>query len=234
MKLLSNLKNRIGNLLLFKARKQTNIINSVISKKSFVDGTSLVQHSQILGEVKIGPRCMFHKVHLNGKIIVGSNTSINGPGTEFFSLTNPIIIGSFCSIARHTAIQEHNHNINKITTYYIQQRVFNEKMGIDAVSKGAVVIGNDVLIGTQSVILTGINIGDGAVVAANSVVTTDIPPYSIVGGTPAKVIRKRFSEEIIKKLLEIKWWNWNIERIKRNKDLFYGDLTIEKLNNIVE
>jgi virginiamycin A acetyltransferase len=168
----------------------------------------------------------------DGKITIGTNTTVNGPGTEFYSIHHPIVIGNFCSIARGTAIQEHNHDADCITTYFVKYRIFEEKYGIDAISKGPVNIGNDVWIGTQSTILTGVTIGDGAIIAANSVVSKDVPPYAIVGGTPAKVLKYRFSEEIIEKLLDIKWWNWDLEKIKLNKELFYGNLTIDKLLNI--
>lgn len=236
MNLYRRLKNKIKRTVFPEKKEQTtsNFINSDISRYSKVDPSAFVQESVIHGNVTIGARCMLHQVKLNGTITVGSNTSINGPGTEFFSIQNPIIIGNFCSIARHTAIQEHNHDMKKITTYYIQQRVFGEKIGIDAVSKGPVIIGNDVWVGTQSVILTGVTVGDGAIIATNSVVTENVPPYAIVGGTPAKIIKMRFSEDIVSKLMEVKWWNWDIERIKRNYDLFHGDLTIDKLNNIVD
>jgi acetyltransferase-like isoleucine patch superfamily enzyme len=201
---------------------------------SYLDDEPLIYDSQLSGNIKVGKRSMLYKVRLSGEISIGCNTTINGPGTEFYALKNPITIGNFCSIARNTAVQEHNHDLNNITTYYIKQRIFREQIGIDAVSKGAIIIGNDVWIGTQSIILSGVTIGDGCVITANSVVTKNIPPYSIAGGSPAKVIRQRFSEDIIEKLLVIKWWNWDIEKIKRNYNLFHGELTIEKLENIAE
>ena len=211
-----------------------NIIDSVVYDPKLIPLSSTVQYSEVTSGINIGERCMVNKCVLNGKITIGSNTTINGPGTEFYSIQYPITIGNFCSIARGTAVQEHNHDADCITTYFIKYRIFEEKYGIDAISKGPVIIGNDVWIGTQSTILTGVTIGDGAIIAANSVVSKDIPPYAIVGGTPAKVLRYRFSEEIIERLLEVKWWNWDIEKIKKNKDLFYGNLTMEKLNNSVE
>jgi virginiamycin A acetyltransferase len=82
--------------------------------------------------------------------------------------------------------------------------------------KGDTVIGNDVWIGYDSLIMPGVKIGDGAIIAARSVVTTDVSPYTIFGGNPAKLIKARFSVEIIKMLLEIKWWDWDIEKITRN------------------
>lgn len=79
-----------------------------------------------------------------------------------------------------------------------------------------IVIGNDVWIGYDAVIMSGVTIGDGAIIGTRAVVTKDIPPYTIVGGVPAKPIRKRFSDEIISSLLEIKWWEWSEEKIKKN------------------
>ncbi len=209
-----------------------NIIQSNVPDPSAIPASTTVQFSELYGKIKVGERGLIHKAVLNGNITIGNNTSINGPSTEFYSLAHPIKIGNFCSIARGTAIQEYNHNIDCLTTYYIKFRVFSDENGIDAVSRGPVEIGNDVWIGTQSTILTGVRIGDGAVVAANSVVTKDVPAYAIVGGTPAKIIKYRFSDEVIERLLEIKWWDWGIEKIKKNKHLFYKEVTMETLSVI--
>ena len=83
-------------------------------------------------------------------------------------------------------------------------------------NKGDIVIGNDVWIGFEAVILAGVKIGDGAIIGTRAVVTKDVPPYSIVGGIPAKVIRKRYSPDIIEQLLSLRWWDWTKDRIKRN------------------
>ncbi|WP_379968513.1 CatB-related O-acetyltransferase [Epilithonimonas sp. UC225_85] len=231
-KVLKKILNKLGFNVSKSSQIKTNIIDSKVPKLTIIDDTTTVQFSELFGDIKIGKRSLINKTRLDGNVSVGNNTTINGPGTEIYSIEHPITIGNFCSIARGTAIQEHNHDMQSITTYFIKYRIFGEKYGIDAVSKGGITIGNDVWIGTQSVILTGVTIGDGAIIAANSVVTNDVPAYAIVGGTPAKVLKFRFKDEIIKELLEIKWWNWDIDKIKRNKDLFYGDLTLEKINNI--
>jgi virginiamycin A acetyltransferase len=97
--------------------------------------------------------------------------------------------------------------------------------------KGDTVIGNDVWIGTDTVIMPGINIGDGAIIAAKSVVTKDVEPYTIVGGNPAQKIKKRFPEQIISKLLEIQWWNLNIEIISAHIDVIVNG-EIEKLEKL--
>ncbi len=83
-------------------------------------------------------------------------------------------------------------------------------------NKGDIVIGNDVWIGYEAVILSGVTIGDGAVIGSRAVVTKDVEPYTIVGGVPAKPIRKRFDEQMIKKLEKIGWWNWDEEQIRQN------------------
>ena len=94
--------------------------------------------------------------------------------------------------------------------------------------KGDIHIGNDVWIGYNATIMAGVTIGDGAVIATNSTVIKDVEPYSIVGGNPAREIKKRFSDEIIKKLLELKWWNWEIEQITKN----IQNLTGNNLENL--
>lgn len=218
----------MGLLQTSKTQVEINLIDSIVQNKELISSEAIVQYSQLYGNITVGPRSLVHKMVLSGNIYIGSNTTLNGPGSEFYSLHNPIVIGNFCSIARGTSIQEHNHNMKSLTTYFIKYRVFGDEYGIDAVSKGPVIIGNDVWVGAGCIILTGVTIGDGAVIAANSVVTSDIPPYAIAGGTPAKVIKYRFSENIINLLLEIKWWNWDIDRIKRNKQLFYSEYIDEK------
>ena len=90
-------------------------------------------------------------------------------------------------------------------------------------NKGNTIVGNDVWIGYNVTILPGITIGDGAIIAANTTVTKDVPPYSIAGGNPSKVIKKRFSDEKIETLLELKWWDWNIEKITAHVTELTGD-----------
>jgi virginiamycin A acetyltransferase len=96
-------------------------------------------------------------------------------------------------------------------------------------NKGDLIIGNDVWIGYNATIMSGVTIGDGAIIATNATVTKDVTPYTIVGGNPAKEIRKRFDEDTIKKLLDMQWWNWDIARITKNVQLLTGAyLNVEK------
>ena len=91
--------------------------------------------------------------------------------------------------------------------------------------RGDIVIGNDVWIGYEAVILSGVTIGDGAIVAARSVVTRDVPPYTIVGGVPARPIRRRFDQETIDALLELRWWDWPLEKLSKSlRAIQAGDL----------
>lgn len=148
-----------------------------------------------------------------------------------------LYIGKFCSIANNIQVYlGQNHRVDWFTTYpfgHVNTNIFqniDKNLGHPS-SKGDVIIGNDVWIGANTIIMSGVKIGDGAVIANNSHVVKDIEPYTIVGGNPAKVIRKRFSDEVINKLLDIKWWDWSIEKITENhRILMSGD--VEKLMNL--
>ena len=145
-----------------------------------------------------------------------------------------LVVGKFCSIAKNVTVYlGGNHRSDWVTTYpfgHINQHIFNNFNGAGhPVSKGNVVIGNDVWIGSNAVIMSGVTIGDGAVLANNSHVVKNVEPYSLVGGNPAKLIKYRFTQEQIEKLLEIKWWYWDDYKINtftpllcNNIDKFLG------------
>jgi acetyltransferase-like isoleucine patch superfamily enzyme len=185
--------------------------------------SSIIRNSYLSGLIETGEKCKISDATLVGNISIGRYSSINGPNTDIYAKTHPVAIGNFTSIARNVSIQEYNHKTNRISTYLMGQNVFGLSMDDDITSKGDVCIGNDVWIGNRVSILSGVKIGDGAVVAANSLVNSEVPPYAIVGGVPAKVIRYRFTEEIIKELLELKWWEWTIERILSNREFFLSE-----------
>lgn len=191
--------------------------------------------SELRGNITIGDHCRLKQVILLGEVEIGRYSSLWGPNLDVDSKLNKVTIGSFCSIARNTTIQEYNHIMDRCSTYFMHQNYFKDERGmmLDIESKGTLEIGSDVWIGAHCVILSGAKIGHGAIIAANSVVTGEIPPYAIAGGNPAKVIKYRFEEEVIQKLLELQWWNWSDEKLKANKSLFSGKLSIEKLNTIL-
>ena len=155
-------------------------------------------------------------------MIVGTGTY----GTEHIKILDwnqgtDLIIGNYCSIANPvTVLLGGNHNMNRVTTF-----PFGILNGLgpmpnnDGYSNGNVVIGNDVWIGHNVTIMSGVTIGDGCIIAACSVVTKNVSPYTIVGGNPIKIIKQRFSDEQIEKLLKIQWWQWHFDKIKAFSDL---------------
>ena len=134
-----------------------------------------------------------------------------------------LIIGKFCSIACGAKFVFNcaNHTLESLSTYTFP--LFFEEWDLPKSevatawdNKGDIVIGNDVWIGYDAVIMAGVHIGNGAIIGTRAVVTRDVEPYSIVGGVPAKEIRKRFAPDVVAKLLELKWWNWAPEKIKKH------------------
>ena len=133
-------------------------------------------------------------------------------------------IGSYCSIAEGVRFIFGEHALNHVSTYPLRTNLMGDGTNTDAFGKGAIVVGSDVWIGINALVMSGVTIGHGAVVAAAAVVTRDVPPYAVVAGVPARVIKYRFSPEQIERLLAIAWWDWPEEKIKTNMDLFYGDV----------
>ena len=138
-----------------------------------------------------------------------------------------LIIGKFCSIATGTTFMmagNQGHRYDWIAQYPLDSfdddyDGYKKNPPKAFVSKGDTVVGNDVWIGAEAMIMPGLTIGDGAVIAARAFVTKDVEPYTIVGGNPATIIKKRFSDEEITILQETKWWNWSDEKIKQNLDV---------------
>ena len=132
-------------------------------------------------------------------------------------------IGKFCSIAcgAKFLFTSGNHAMQSLSTYPFP--IFFEEWNLDARdicsawdNKGDIIIGSDVWIGYEAVIMAGVTIGDGAIIGTRAVVTKDVPPYTIVGGVPAKIIRKRFDDATIERLENLRWWDWNAAKIQRN------------------
>lgn len=143
-----------------------------------------------------------------------------------------LVIGKFCSIAcgAKFLFNSANHALGSLSTYTFP--LFFEEWGTDVEhltdawdNKGDIIVGNDVWIGYEAVILAGVTIGDGAIIGARAVVTKDVPPYTIVGGVPARPIRKRFSDDVIARLEALRWWDWPEERIAANLEAIQsGDI----------
>jgi acetyltransferase-like isoleucine patch superfamily enzyme len=191
-----------------------------IDEKAKIHPSAYIKSSKLFGAIIIAEGVKLYKTEISGKVEIGRYTSLWGPGIHLLSGINPIKIGNFCSIARNLTIQEYFHDYSKLTTYYIGRNVFGNNIKNEIVSKGSVIIGHDVWIGVNVTVLSGLTIGNGVVIGAGSVITKDVPPFAIVGGSPARIIKYRFSKERIEELEQLKWWDWNLERIKENRKLF--------------
>jgi virginiamycin A acetyltransferase len=168
-------------------------------------------------------------------IIIGDYTYYDDPdGAECFEehvthhyefYGDKLIIGKFCAIARgiEFIMNGANHKMSSVTTYPFSLMGNGWEKVTPAIAelpfKGDTVVGNDVWIGQKVTVMPGIHIGDGAVIAANAVITKDIPAYHIAGGNPCRIIRKRFDDDLISYLLELKWWDWPAEKIFNNLEI---------------
>jgi virginiamycin A acetyltransferase len=190
--------------------------------------------------------CFIRNTILNPNIVVGDYTYYDDPeDSENFErnvlyhfpfIGDRLIIGKFCALARGIKfiMNGANHKLDGFSTYPFQ--IFGN--GWEKVTpqigelpyKGDTVIGNDVWIGYETVVMPGVQVGNGAIIAAKSVVVSDILPYTIVGGNPAKLIRQRFDDNVIQALIEVAWWNWEIEKITRNLEKIVA-ADIEGLRN---
>ena len=182
----------------------------------------------------------------NPQIIVGDYTYYDDPEDVhnfeknvlylFDFMGDKLIIGKFCQIATGVRfiMNGANHAMDGISTYPF--KVFgsewSNRASMNVVSKGNTIIGNDVWIGNNATIMQGIKIGDGAIIGTNSLITKDVEPYTIVGGNPAREIRKRFDKETIEFLLKLQWWNWDLEKLTANLHLITSH-DIEALKKIL-
>lgn len=191
--------------------------------------------------------CFIKNVITNPNIIVGEYTYYDDiDGAERFEERvthhyefngDKLIIGKFCAIARgiEFVMNGANHRMCSVTTYPFNimgggWEKFTPSMD-ELPLKGDTVVGNDVWIGQNVTVMPGVHIGDGAIIGANSVVASDVPPYCIAAGNPCRVIKKRFDDELINYLLELRWWDWKPEKIFANMEaLCSGD--IAKIKNI--
>lgn len=175
--------------------------------------------------------CFLKNIIKNPNIIVGDYTYYDdfenvhnfekNVKYHFDFVGDKLIIGKFCQIASGVTfiMNGANHLQDSVSTFPFA--IFGEDWknameGKSYPTKGDTEIGNDVWIGFDATIMPGVKIGDGAIIGSKSVVTKDVEPYSIVGGNPAKLIRKRFSEQRIEELLEMKWWDWPVDEITAN------------------
>lgn len=168
--------------------------------------------------IQIGDYTIYHDFVNDPKEFQKNNVLYHYPLNQ-----DKLVVGKFCSIAcgAKFLFNSANHSLTSLATYTFP--LFFEEWGLEKQrvrdawdNKGDIVIGNDVWIGYEAIILSGVTVGDGAIIGSRAVVTKDVPPYTIVGGVPAKPIRKRFDENTIAALLQVRWWDWPERRIQEN------------------
>lgn len=205
---------------------RSEITDSEVKRNCIVGENSRVRKSVLEENVRIDRNNLILNCHL-GKC------TYTGPFDMLFNSD----IGSFCSISYGVTIGPPEHDFHRLSTHPFMH---NDSYGI--LPKELLLpvtkfekpcsIGHDVWIGCNATILRGGHIGHGAVIGANALVNRDVPPYAIVGGVPAKILKYRFPQDVIQKLLSIEWWHWDEERIQKNAHLFTKELTLEDLKNI--
>lgn len=181
---------------------QTIYLNSVISNKNIIIGDYTIYNDFVADPTQFEKNNVLYHYPINH---------------------DRLIIGKFCSIAcgAKFIFTSANHTLRSFSTYpfpifYEEWNLNKEDIASAWDNKGDIIIGNDVWVGYEAVILSGVHIGDGAIIGARALVTKDVPPYAIVGGIPAKIIKNKFSEEIVSALQKLKWWDWPLEKITRN------------------
>lgn len=152
---------------------------------------------------------------------IGKCTRINRP-----SDIGKCTIGAYCAIGGRLIVRSTDHHSNYANMQdWMQLKVLNSRVSVAGKTKGEVTIGNAVWIGDSVIILPGVSVGNGAVIGAGSVVTKPIPPYAVAVGNPARVIKKRFSDDVIGLLEQVNWWDWDLATLRARKEFFETDLS---------
>lgn len=159
-----------------------------------------------------------------GKVEIGEYT-FGAPKLLSWRTDDKLVVGKFCMISCNVIVlMGGEHDTDRVTAFPLKKRLTGvQGDNIDSDNKGPVIIGNDVWVGAGAIILSGVKIGSGAIIGAGAVVVKDVPPYAIAAGNPARVVKYRFSQDQIEKLLKIRWWDWEENKIKENIDYFYQD-----------
>ena len=192
-----------------------------------------IQNKNIFKKLKENKINIHPDSYITAPFSVGIGTNINGKITvKGFSKCT---IGNYCAIGYDVIINTSDHLVNRANL----QVSLQNRIKCDSIINpdGKVTIGNNIWIGDSVLILPGNKIGDGAVIGTGAIVTKDVPPFTIVAGAPAKILRKRFGDNVIRQLLEIKWWYWTEEKMIRNQDFFNLDLSNSpdiNLKNIIK
>lgn len=187
---------------------------------SIADEATIRNGCNIEGEIDVGTNAtLFSEVTAKGTIQIGRSTNVG----ERTSIIGDVTLGKYCGIGPEVLFQAENHLTNRPSQQVGFYKDYFEK-SLPHLSKGGIDIGHDVWVGHRATILPGVNVGHGAIIGANSVVTHDVEPYAVVAGVPAERKKWRFEDSKRTELLNISWWDWEDEKIKRNEDFFSSDL----------
>lgn len=220
------------------------ISDSIIPESARLYFRAEVRGAEIKEMCVVGDNSRVRESLLGEYVSTDRNNLIMGSRVGRYTYTGPFDmifnaeIGSFCSISYGVTIGPPEHDYERISTHpFLHNGRYgildeNDLLEVSKFNKSCT-IGHDVWIGCNATILRGVTVGCGAVIGANALVNKDIPPYAIVGGVPARIIKYRFEKEIIEKLMTLEWWNWNVEKIRKNRHIFTNKVKLENLKNII-
>jgi acetyltransferase-like isoleucine patch superfamily enzyme len=205
---------------------RSDVIDSSLGDKCVIGDMSRIRSSNLQDFVKIDRSTLIHHSDIGRCSYIGA-----------FGMVFKSKIGKYCSISYGVTIGPPEHNYNKVTTHPFLYDSFYNMLPQESLLENTkfdedLTIGNDVWIGCGVTILRGVTVGHGAVIGANALVNKDVPPYAIVAGNPARIIKYRFEPDIIEKLLDISWWDWSAEKIRNNHKFFTSDDIRDEINNI--
>ena len=209
----------------FKCYRNAAVIDSEISEGVTIGDDTTVARCKIGKKVALNRRSYFNDSIIGDFSYAGSNTTMNYAS-----------VGKFCSLARNVDIGGFDHDYHKVTTMpMFRFRQLSEGGKPEVGEKELCMVGNDVWIAAGAQVLHKVSVGDGAVIGGGAVVTKNVPPYAIVAGVPARIIKFRFNEKIIEELLNIKWWDWPEEAILQNIEwMIQNDVNSDSLSKMRE
>lgn len=202
------------------------------------------RHRQFTNELRqrrLQRRFAARGVDFGKRVYVCAGTQISCPATFgtgtrvqgacVFKGDESVTVGKYCAIGDGVRVVTSNHEVNRANMQINLQR----RLGFPPLiaSRGPVTIGNNVWIGDAAILLSGVTVGDGSVIGAGSVVTRSVPPFSIAAGAPARVLRRRFDDQVVERLTTLSWWDWPEERIEANRELFEADLASDSALDVL-